>query len=71
MNWVEKVIGNINIIVMGKMVWFKFYLFKFVKGNLDIFCGSFLEMEIVIKDFGMVVSFKGYFGDVVIWVYIG
>lgn len=70
-NWAENATGNINTIVMGKTAWSKFYSFKSVKDNLDTRRGSSSEMETATKDLGMVVSFKGYFGDVAIWVYTG
>ena len=70
-NWAENATGNINTVVMGKSAWSKFNTFKAVKDKLDTRRGSSSEMETAVKDLGGVVSFKGYFGDVGIWVYTG
>lgn len=69
--WAEASTGTINVIVMGKGAWRRFSSFKAVKEKLDTRRGSSSKMETATKDLGMVTSFKGYFGDVEIWVYIG
>lgn len=70
-NWAENADGAINVIVMGKGAWTRFSSFKAVKDKLDTRRGSASQMETATKDLGKVVSFKGYFGDVEIWVYTG
>lgn len=69
--WAENASGSINVIVMGKGAWAKFNSFKSVKEKLDSRRGSSSMMETAAKDLGKVTSFKGYFGDVEIWVYTG
>jgi hypothetical protein len=69
--WAENATGSINVFVMGKGCWSKFSSFKAVKEKLDTRRGSSSEMETATKDLGMVSSFKGYFGDVQVWVYTG
>jgi hypothetical protein len=69
--WAENATGAVNVIVMGKSAWTKFSSFSAVKDKLDNRRGSSSQMETATKDLGMVVSFKGYFGDVEIWVYTG
>lgn len=69
--WAANATGAINTFVMGKNTWTKFSSFKAVKEKLDTRRGSVSEMETAVKDLGMVVSFKGWFGDVAIWVYTG
>jgi hypothetical protein len=70
-NWAENASGSINLIIMGKGAWTKFSSFAAVKDKLDSRRGSSSTMETATKDLGMVTSFKGYFGDVEIWVYTG
>ncbi|QJR79610.1 major capsid protein [Alteromonas pelagimontana] len=70
-NWAENATGSVGLIVMGKGAWTKFSSFKSVKEKLDTLRGSSSQMETATKDLGMVTSFKGYFGDVEIWVYTG
>lgn len=69
--WSENATGAVNVAVMGKGAWTKFGSFKAVKDKLDTRRGSSSAMETAVKDLGMVVSFKGYFGDLEIWVYTG
>lgn len=69
--WAEQATGSINLIIMGKGAWTKFSSFKAVKEKLDSRRGSSSTMETATKDLGMVTSYKGFFGDVEIWVYTG
>lgn len=69
--WAVNATGTINTFVMGKETWTKFVSFKGVKEKLDTRRGSTSEIETATKDLGKVVSFKGYFGDVAIFVYTG
>jgi len=70
-NWSENATGGINIACFGKGAWTKFSSFKSVKEKLDTRRGSSSALETALKDLGMVVSIKGYFGDVAIVVYTG
>jgi hypothetical protein len=70
-NWAEKSTGATNLIVMGKTAWTKFSSFAAVKAKLDNRRGSSSNMETATKDLGLVTSYKGFFGDVEIWVYTG
>jgi len=70
-SWAENATGAVNVFVMGKGTWTKFSSFQAVKDKLDNRRGSSSMMETATKDLGAVVSFKGYFGDVEIWVYTG
>lgn len=70
-NWASNATGAVNVIVMGKDVWKLFSSFSAVKDKLDTRRGSSSQMETATKDLGMVTSFKGFFGDVEIWVYTG
>ena len=69
--YVLNVSGVVNIIVFDLKGWVLFCFFKVVKEKLDICCGFNFELEIVVKDLGKVVFYKGMYGDVVIVVYFG
>jgi hypothetical protein len=69
--WAANATSSINVIILGKGTWTRFSSFTAVKEKLDTRRGSSSEMETATKDLGMVTSFKGYFGDVQVWVYTG
>lgn len=64
----DQVFGLINIVVMDGKVWCLLNGFKLFCEKLDICCGLNFQLEMVVKDFGVVVLFKGYYGDLVIVV---
>lgn len=70
-NWAQAATGAIDSIMMDKGTWAKFRSFKAVKEKLETRRGSNSAMETATKDLGRVVSYKGQFGDIDIWVYMG
>ncbi|MFC4699385.1 major capsid protein [Glaciecola siphonariae] len=69
--WANNASGAINLIIMGKAAWANFSSFQSVKDKLDTRRGSSSTMETATRDLGMVTSYKGFFGDVEVWVYTG
>ncbi|KFC09039.1 phage major capsid protein [Trabulsiella guamensis ATCC 49490] len=60
--------GVINVAVMTGDVWKTLNGFKLFREKLDTRRGSVSELETAVKDLGSVVSFKGHFGDLAIYV---
>ncbi|MCQ8791499.1 major capsid protein, partial [Escherichia coli] len=56
------------IAIMDGTVWRMLNGFKLFREKLDTRRGSKSELETALKDLGSVVSFKGYYGDLVIMV---
>ncbi len=69
--WAEAASGDIDSILMDKGTWAKFRKFKQVDDKLESRRGSNSALETAAKDLGRVVSYKGQFGDIDIWVYMG
>lgn len=69
--WALNASGSLDSIVMDRGTWAKFRKFKAVKEKLESRRGSSSALETALKDLGQVVSYKGNFGDVDIWVYMG
>lgn len=60
--------SQINIMILDKKAWSLLRKFKSFKDALESRRGSKSELETALKDLGKAVSFKGYLGDVEIWV---
>lgn len=63
--------GAVNVMVMDGKTWTLLNSFKLFREKLDTRRGSKSELETALKDLGKVVSFKGFYGDVAIYVYKG
>lgn len=70
-SWAEAATGNIDSLLMDKGTWAKFRKFRQVKAKLETRRGSNSAMETATRDLGRVVSYKGQFGDLDVWVYMG
>lgn len=60
--------GVVNVAVMTGDVWKMLNGFKLFREKLDTRRGSASELETATKDLGGVVSFKGFFGDLAMYV---
>ncbi|MDY3572318.1 major capsid protein [Enterobacter hormaechei] len=63
--------GAIDIMVLDGLAWKTLNSFKRFREKLDTRRGSRSRLETALKDLGDVVSYKGFYGDVMIVVYKG
>ncbi|WP_234262263.1 major capsid protein [Klebsiella aerogenes] len=63
--------GTINIMVLDGKAWTALNRFKLFREKLDTRRGSQSRLETALKDLGDTVSYKGYYGDVLVVVYKG
>lgn len=60
--------SEIDIMILDPKAWSSLRKFKVFKAALETRRGSMSEIETTLKDLGKAVSFKGWLGDVAIWV---
>lgn len=69
--YADQASGTVDIIVLDGEGWKTLNSFKRFRDKMDTRRGSNSRLETALKDLGDVVSYKGYYGDVMIVVYKG